>query len=289
MPALSYAFVELKAFGDLTVTAATLRSLPREALGRFMLLIGPHLGDLARALKPACAVETLPLPDRHVPALFDLKKHGLMAGLRSALSLRGALATAASDSVLVLPRQARRERFIAGGRRSLALPPAENIYVAHERFLQQQIGATVMPLELDHAMRSQRIALCPFSRIAAKNLPRNLVIELAGTCAKAGFDVELLLLEGEHFDDRNAPRTRVIPRRFDALADALAAYAGVISADSLPAHLAEYRGTPAFVASPVPNRYWLPAHAFKSEHWGLFDRRIELDARLQRFLSIAQT
>jgi ADP-heptose:LPS heptosyltransferase len=76
----------------------------------------------------------------------------------------------------------------------------------------------------------------------------------------------------------------VIPRRFDAFADALAGYAAVISGDSLPAHLAEYRGTPAFVASPVHNRYWLPKRAFLGEHWGLIHERAELMVRLRRFL-----
>lgn len=61
----------------------------------------------------------------------------------------------------------------------------------------------------------------------------------------------------------------------------------MISADSLPAHLAEYRGTPAFVASPVTNPYWLPSRAFTGRHWGLFDQMPELTARLQRFLDTA--
>jgi len=112
---------------------------------------------------------------------------------------------------------------------------------------------------------------------------------MAATCVGAGFEPELLLLEGERME---TPPTglaiRTLPRRFDALAEALAGYAGVISADSLAAHLAEYRGTPAFVATPVPNTYWLPARTFKGRHWGLFDGTPELTAHLQRFLDTAQ-
>ncbi|MBC7380651.1 MAG: hypothetical protein H7346_24900 [Burkholderiaceae bacterium] len=284
-----YAFVAVKAFGDLTVTAAMLRCVPEDALARCSLLIGPHLGDLSDALKPVCNVDTLPLPDHSVPAIFDLKKRGLVAGLHSALTLRSALATAAVGSILVMPRPARREAFIAGRRFSLALPPANNVYVAHERFLLQHVTTTTTtPRQPVTVARPRRIALCPFSRVAAKNIPAELVIELAEVCDQAGFAAELLLLEGEHFEHPDAPPSRVIQRRFDALADALVGYAGMISADSLPAHLAEYCGTPAFVASPVANPYWLPAQAFKGEYWGLFDQRADLTARLQRFLDNAR-
>lgn len=282
-----YAFVGVKAFGDFTVTAATLRGLPQEALSRCTMLIGPHLSELSLALKPACNVETLSISERTVPAIFDLKKRGLVAGLRSALALRRALATAAPTSILVMPRSGRREVLVAGQRRSLALPLAENVYVAHERFLEQHVAPVADSRTAVATPRPRRIALCPFSRVAAKNIPLELVVELAGACARAGFEAELLLLEGERFEHSDASLVRVIPRSFVALADALSTYAGVISADSLPAHLAEYRGTPAFVASPMANLYWFPARAFKGEHWGLFSRRAELAARLQRFLDTA--
>lgn len=285
---LSYAFVGVKAFGDFTVTAASLRGLSPEALSRCTLLIGPHLSELSLALKPACNVETLSISECTVPAVFDLKKRGLIAALRSASALRRALATAAPTSILVMPRSGRREVLIAGRRRSLALPPAENVYVAHERFLEQHVAPVNDSRIVDATPRPRRIALCPFSRVAAKNIPSELVVEMAAACARAGFEAELLLLEGERFEHSDAPLIRVIPRSFIALADALSTYVGVISADSLPAHLAEYRGTAAFVASPMANLYWLPAQAFKREHWGLFGRRAELTARLQRFLDTAQ-
>ncbi len=286
----SYAFVELKSFGDLVMSAASLRMLPPTDLARCRLVIGPYLQDLSRALAPTCQVEVLEIADRNVPALFDMKKRGVMAGLRSALTLRAALSRAAPGTTLVMESQARRERFIAGRRDCLAIPRADNVYLAFEAFMARTFGvvASGTGLPRDPA-RAPRVALCPFSRVAAKNIPPEMVVALAHECERAGFEPELLQLEGERFEHPQAPPARVIPRRFDALADALAGYAAAISADSLPAHLAEYRGTPAFIASPVENRYWLPKYAFQGDHWGLIPDRDQLMARLQRFLDLARS
>jgi hypothetical protein len=114
--------------------------------------------------------------------------------------------------------------------------------------------------------------------------------KLARVCIDAGFEPELILLDGEQWDNsRKEFSIRTIKRCFRSLAETLEEYAGVISADSLPAHLAEYRGTPAFVASPVPNSYWLPKRAFEGENWGVIDNPTELISHLQRFLFTLQT
>ncbi|WP_087691077.1 hypothetical protein [Pandoraea sp. PE-S2R-1] len=283
-----YAFVEVKAFGDLTVTARTLRDLPRDTLARCALVVAPHLTDLVNALAPSCTVETLALSDDRLPAIFDLKARGLPAGIGSALSLRRALSGAAKGATLVLPRAHRRERFIAGGRPMAVLPPAENVYVAQEQFVARYLTSAPVACVPRASAAHKRIAFCLYSRVAAKNVPLDLAIALSDLCAKSGFEAEFLLLDGEHLDGAERLNTRRIPRRFDALASALADYAGVLSADSLPAHLAEYCGTPAFVASPVSNRYWLPADAFKQDHWGVFGQRDELFARFQRFLDMVK-
>lgn len=282
----SYAFVELKSFGDLVMPTSSLRLLPASDLARCRLVIGSYLQDLCRALAPPCAIEVLPISDRKVPAaVFDIKNRGMVAGIRSALTLRAALSRTAPGATLVMESQARRERFIAGRRDCQAIPPAENVYLAFEAFMAQtfDLAPPTSPLERDRT-RTKRVALCPFSRVAAKNIPPDIVAELAHACKRTGFEAELLQLEGEQFQHPDAPPARVIARRFDALGNALSDYAAVISADSLPAHFAEYRGTPAFVASPADNRYWLPKHAFQGDHWGLFVDRDALMSRLVRFL-----
>lgn len=295
----NFAFVEVKAFGDLVVAASSIRQLPPASQARCRLVIGPYLSDLSQALAPPCPVELLPIADRSVPALFNVKKCGPWAALRSAISLRSALTEAAPEATLVTERRTVRECFITGHRPALAIPCADNVYLAFEAFMIQHLGlpnsaqsSTGLPLAAapkTDSPRPRRIALCPFSRVAAKNIPPETVVALARECEQAGFQAELLLLEGECFEHPNALPARIIQRRFDALADALTGYAAVISADSLPAHLAEYRATPAFIASPIENRYWLPRRAFQGDHWGLFTDHDQMMTRLQRFLELARS
>jgi len=281
-----YIFLEVKAFGDLTVTAAVLRTLPQDMLANCSLLVAPHLIDLVAVLRPACAIELLNLSENiQPPALFDIKKRGILAGIQSALSLRRAIAKIPQESILVMHKSTERERFIVGEHQLIILPPAENIYLAYKLFFLQCFSVACAKNDLHKPLINRRIALCPFSRMASKNLPFDLVVELARICTDSGFELELLLLEGECFDYHLEPiQVRIIPRRFDALADNLQTYAGVISADSLSAHLAEYKGVPVFVVSPLPNRYWLPLGAFRHEFYGIFSQRIELKIRLQHFL-----
>ena len=280
----TYAFIEIKSFGDLVISAASLRSLRPEDAARCRLVIGSHLQDLCRALSPVCEVDVIQVSEGSVPAIFDIKQKGLVAGIFSAFALREKLSSAAPGSTLVMESQAYRERFIVGRRQCIAIPKAENVYIAFESFIANTFTLKEPELAINIEAQSSRIALCPFSRVAAKNIPTDLVFELAQVCKSAGFQAELLLLEGEVIKKASGLYQRVIPRRFESLKSALEDYAAVISADSLPAHLAEYQGKPAFVVTPVSNTYWLPLQAFKGQHWGLIDKKNDLTQRLQYFL-----
>jgi len=283
-PRLPLAFTSVKAFGDLTITAASIRRLPKDARAQCSLLIGRHLVALCEVLAPDCRVDTLDFGEVGVPALFDLKRCGVFAGLRSAVRLQRAMAHALPDSTLVFDRVRRRERFVAGRRTAIGLPDAPNIYTAYHRFLVQAFpGVSLLPMLAPRAT-GQRIGLLPVSRVTAKNIPTALVGRIARQCREHGFEPVVLLLEGEELDPLpDLPRERV-PRNFAALAQAIAGVNAVISADSLPAHLAAYEERPVFVASPVPNLYWLPASTLQEGHWGLFNAQEQLGISLSRFL-----
>jgi hypothetical protein len=283
----SLAFVLIKAFGDLTIAASVVRRLPEDARGQCSLVIAPHLADLARLLAPNCAVEPLPLGPA-LPPLFDLKKHGLARIARSALELRRVLSIAAPGRPLVFDRLSYRERFIVGHRAALPIGEdlAPNVYQAHEQFLRRTLpGVELAPAARPVAATSnRRLGLLPFSRVSAKNVPPDVLGDLAGRARGLGFDPVVLLLEGERFPATPGLPIETLPRNFDALAAGLRSVDAVVSADSLPAHLAEYVGRPAFVAGPVANAYYLPPATFAGEHWGLFSAPAELALRFERFL-----
>ena len=283
------AFVEVKAFGDLTITAASLRRLPADCLARSMLVIGSHLADLCRVLAPPCKVEVIETGCTGVPALFDLKKSGLRRAAVSAFHLRRAVSGSAPGRRLVFECLRRRERFVAGRRDAIAVPGAANIYQAYQSFLESAFcDVSLAPIEGTSRVQAElprRVGLFPLSRVATKNCPPPLVAEIARHCLQRGFEPVIVLLEGEDFEAPSGIELVRIPRRFDALATEIARLGAVISTDSLPAHLAGYAGRPVFVVSPVPNEYWFPASVFAHRNWALFSAPDALDERLDSFLS----
>ncbi len=282
------AFVMVKAFGDLTITASVLRRLAPDLRAACSLLIAPHLADLSLVLAPGCRIETLEI-DKTLPPLFDLKLHGWPAIVASARQLRRALARAAPGTTLVFDRLSYRERFIAGRRRALPLGESlsANVYAAHEGFLERTLAGFSIaphPEPVGRMLREGRVGMFPFSRVAAKNVPADLIARMAIQCRQHGLEPVVLLLEGEDFPALPDIACERIPRQFAALAAAIESVDAVICADSLPAHLSEYGGRPVYVAAPVANAYYMPPRVFAGKDWGLFSKPEELADRLNRFL-----
>lgn len=258
------AFVVLKAFGDLTIAAT---SLEKAADATPRLLLGAHLVPLAQALNITIPWSILATTERDVPAMYDVRRFGVRRAMASVLNVRSAV-SAAMPAELTFDRAGLREGLLAFPRRPHGLPAAPNIYIAYQQLVgsaSQQTPAkavgTARPL----------IGIFPGSRVPTKNIPASLVDAVVAACAAAGWRVQLFLLDGERPDllDTTRPRT-VVPRNFDAMLAAIERCDAVVSADSLPAHLAERTGRPIFVFSPVPNVYWLPLSAYEADHHALF-------------------
>jgi ADP-heptose:LPS heptosyltransferase len=222
--------------------------------------------------------------------VFDIRKKGFLHAASSAFALRRLLNSVDNESVLVMPESTFRERFIGGVRSFLALPKADNIYKAHRKFLEENLAIkqhVSMANKFSANTGQRRVVICPYSRVLAKNIPEHLIVEMVNECIHSGFIPEVLLLEGEKLDQSTkALNVRTIPRSFLSLASALSEYSCIISADSLPGHLAEYFYIPVFVVKRAPNTYWLPLSAFDAQHWGVFDELNQLKSRLNRFLNL---
>jgi ADP-heptose:LPS heptosyltransferase len=128
------------------------------------------------------------------------------------------------------------------------------------------------------------VGIFPESRLIEKRLGAPTLSVIVDRIARAGLDPKLFILDGDVPPRHNFPCVANIPRNFASLASAINSVDSVISADSLPAHLAEYFGRPVFVASPFPNEYWLPYGSFTKKRWGIFGNPMEFSASLDRFL-----
>lgn len=271
--------VAIKAFGDLVITLTALATNPALPSGT-RLLLGEHLVPLADALTIPTPTIVVAHGEAGVPAIYDIRRCGAPAALQSAWRLRR-LFRAARPEVLLFDRVGTRERWLAGSARTHALPPAENIYLAYAGALG---SSTARPSTRPPA--NGIVGIFPGSRLASKNLPEPVVRTAIQAIADAGLIPRLLLLEGERPDlEGSGLPHEIVPRSFPAMIAAVGACGIVLSADSMPAHVAENRGIPVFVLSPVDNRYWLPLSAFTANRWALFSD--DVAARTGQFLRAA--
>lgn len=266
-------FVVLKAFGDLTIAATALES-PPEGQGP-ALLVGSHLLPLASALDIRIPWTVLQLPEPGVPAMYDVRRSGFQAAARSLLKVRGALRRTASGESLLFDSAGAREYILTFPRRPLRLSAAPNIYLAYRALTGG--GEARAPEKVRPAGR--RIGIFPGSRVAAKNIPVALVDAALAACVAEGWQASLYLLDGERPDLQTVDRAHIaVPRTFEAMNKAVAECDAVISADSLPAHLAERAKRPVFVFSPVENRFWLPLSAYETNRYSLFHENVHSPA-----------
>jgi hypothetical protein len=260
--------VLVKAFGDLVIALTAVGRAPAATRARYRLLIGHHLVPLFEAIGEPIEYQVLAHGGPGVPAMYDLRRCGVIRAVHSAWKLRRLIA-ATAPSHLLFDRLGARERWLAAGTAADPLPAAANIYLAYEAAL-GFVPATSMTM-----IRRRDIGIFPGSRIAAKNLTEAVVRMTITAIEGAGFVPRLFLLEGERPDleGMGLPH-RILPRSFAAMVTAVMDCGAIVSADSVPAHVAEQRGVPVHVISPVDNRYWLPRSAFLLNRWSLFDADI---------------
>lgn len=255
-------FVSLKAYGDFIIASNALRAgeIPTN-----VLLCGGHLRPLMKAVGYQGNVEWLETGDAGVPALFDLRKFGLLSAISSGLALRRLIhGRVAANDQLVFDRVGWRQNFLAGGTPTAQIATGQpNIYLDYERFLSESVNRRVEgPIQ-----KTSRIGIFPDSRLATKQLGNELVSKIFRDLISLGCDPQVVYVGNKPMDA--GLNVRCI-NGFDALVECIQEFDLIISADSLPAHVAEYFGRPVFVFSPVDNHYWLPKSAFLNGRFALF-------------------
>lgn len=284
----SATFVCLKAFGDLIIARSALREAA-SAFGAVTLLVGDHLTELNTVLGPLDNASTIAHGEGTVPALFDVRKAGmrraLQSGWRLRLLFRGA--NLLPHTTLIFDKCGLRERFISGSRATLSLPDAENVYLAYRHLLGSAPATTnSRPTCVRPASASARVGIFPGSRIVRKIIPPSTIVRIVVACRAHQLQPVVFALDREQIElPECGAEVVIVPRQFSAMAEAVRDVSSVISADSMPAHMAHYFGIPAFVVSPIDNRYWLPLSSFSQGHWCLFTDVDNNATDLRQFLS----
>jgi len=262
--------VSLKALGDLLIALRSLDAVAPAARPRPQILAGAHLRDFATAMGALDRVRILDTgPD--YPAAWDYRQRGLMACLRSLRSLRPHFSALPAHYGLVFDFFGWRERFLAGSHRGRGLLPAANIYQAFEKTL-ATLGfpARAAGSDADLVLREGVARVYAASRVRAKTIPGPVVEQVVRQLSGVGIPCEVIALGDEQLQVDASVPVRRIERNFTALLDSIRGSALVVSADSLPAHVADYFRIPTHVISPKENEFWLPTGVFRQAAWSLF-------------------
>lgn len=261
-------FCSFKSYGDLVIACHCLRKADSAQNG---LLAGSHLRSLLDAIEfngTVCVLET----GNNVPALFDIKKRSYTSAIRDGLLLRKKIQASVRqrDDLLVFDALGVRQRFLAWPMRTEAVAQgAGNIYLDYARYLdfaEERNFSTLQTVKPDG-----KVFIFPDSRLKYKELPDWLVISIAKENSKCGKET-ILVKVGKPIALPQFDSIQIL--WIDGL-DKLAAQVRkadlLVSADSLPAHLAEYLGAPVFVFTPIQSGYWVPLSSFKNGFFSGFN------------------
>jgi hypothetical protein len=268
--------VSLKAFGDFVIQVRTIRAIQGVAadVASPRLLAGEHLRQLAKALGVEQQVTFVPSGTSGFPAAFDFKRRGPLQGLISVLRLRSSLRQLPGDCGLIFDALGWRENFIAASYRRQAYVSAPNVYIACAdtlRSLGFEIPRDPIAANPPNRARLQGLArIFPSSRKADKCIPAAVTARLVRQLGQAGLACEVIELAGEAVELTPDLPVRRLERNFGTLIEAVRGSDLVVSADSLPGHLADYFAVPAYIISPIENSYWLPLSCFIDDAWSLF-------------------
>lgn len=258
-------FCSFKSYGDLVIACNCLRQVDNH---HYRLLVGSHLNALLDAIHFNGPFQLLEVGST-VPALFDINKCGYLKAIMSGLLLRRRIrevVTPSHDS-LVFDRLGIRERFLASPCQIEHLGPrGANIYLDYSNFL----GVSAPPCAERQGSLGNRVLVFPDSRIKEKEIPETLVHDIAQANLCAGKTTSIIKIgNAGSFPIFSGADVKWI-HGFDRLVEILKTADAVVSADSLPAHLAEYLGIPVFVFTPRPNDYWMPLSSFLAGNFSEF-------------------
>ncbi len=277
-------FCSFKGYGDFVVACRFLRARPP---GEYRILASAHLKAINSALGSPVPVTWVDLaPDKATakdgfPAIYDLRRQGLVAGARSLLRIREALAESlGADDALVFEWLRSRERLMAWPRRCSQIGRgAHNIYLSYGNFFD---CPAVEPWRT--ASRNPRtLAVFPDARLPHRVLGSGLLKAVISECARRNIDCTILRVGKPGPDDASSNYPVQWIQTFDETVAAINSHDVVVSSDSLPGHIAEYFQAPVFVFTPFRKDYWMPGSTFLRGGFGLFDDPGSLGRWLDKF------
>ncbi|MEN9491583.1 MAG: hypothetical protein RJA63_2032 [Pseudomonadota bacterium] len=253
------------AFGDFLIDC----NFMRRAGPAHRLLAASYLRPVAEAIDYQGPLSYFDMPAQDVPpSAFNARKAGLSAITASLWRLRVGLlhATVAADTIHV-PHSDIRWRLACAPRRIEALRlPHENIYLAYC----VRLGLAPQDLVVPMPVRPREVLVFPDSRQPAKQIPESTLRALTDINAATGVRTRVVRVRPPETGRIDAPGELSL-WGLPALVRAVREAEVIVSADSLPGHLAEYFERPVFILTPQANEPLMPLSVLLCQRWGRFD------------------
>lgn len=251
------------AFGDFIIDC----NFMRHAGPNTGILAASYLEPLARALDYPGRLRFFDMPASDVPpSIWNARRAGLRPMLRSTLALnRSIRAALRPGDTLTVPTRDIRWKAICWPRRiDFTREPGENLYAAYGAKLGIDPASQLTPLPRKPAS----VLILPESRQLVRNLSDETVARIVAVNREAGVASRIVRVRPP---ESSAPlaENEVPLWGLPSLVDAVKSAEAVVSADSLPAHLASYFMRPTFVFTPVPKASWpqLPTSVLLPGTW----------------------
>ena len=268
-------FVFIKGFGDFIIGAYFLKGLSQDNAKNLRILTTPRIAALADVMNLPIPLSILDLPGRDAPALYEIRTKGFLEAIKSGLAIKNAIRDLNSQNPifgeLIFDKISFRERYISKGYKTISLPNnSANIYQAYDNLMRQLNFSVTSANDLSGKLNNSHsdfIGVFPISRSQEKDIPASVLHLLNQLFEREGKKLKIYLFPDQLPRFKDVKNITAIPKDFTTLIKHMRAHRFIISADSLPAHLAHYFNIPVFVLTRKNNHYWLPMESLEKGYY----------------------
>jgi ADP-heptose:LPS heptosyltransferase len=284
-----YLFVSLKAYGDLVITKYFMNKIHKPHDFNIDHIISSHLSELYKYLNSDNLSSYLTLDaGSSIPGIYNFKKTKALDIFTGIIRLRASFSNLSlqSSDIIIFDRISFREKLLNLNCKISQLPLTDNIYLSYHKFFYDNFNIIFNDSMEKKKQLIRNISIFPSSRVFKKQIPGNVINRTLDIIRSAGFKSTVYFVRGDVIPTGIKSDITLLDSSFSILGDAIKGSDIVISADSLPAHLAEFNSIPTFVLSFKDNHYWLPLSSFLGGFCSNFDN-INYENQLLNFLSVS--
>lgn len=223
------------------------------------IIAADYLKPIAKAMDSMDLVEFIEVKHEIPPRLFSLKTSALHRVIFSFFRLFLSFKKIPVNKNLYVNANSIRWKLLFFYRKlSFLRNPKQNIYEAYCKMLNINFNSLILPIK-----KKKTIKIFPGSRQAKKNIPKSILQTYTNYLEERSVKYEIIYVKGKSENIENS-------KEIDGLGLLISEVKecdGIISADSLPIHIATYFNKDCFLISPEPSFPLMPIHILKNKLW----------------------